>query len=129
MRLFVLLSHELSQQQIRQAHEVLGVGEILTLPEGLRKTWSSIPPHLESLREYLEPIFSWLSQAAPGDYVLAQGDFGAVFLVVDYAFSRGLVPVYATSERRHREEKAGEEVKIYKTFRHVRFRRYERWEG
>ena len=129
MRLFVLLSHGLLEEQRREALEKLGVEEIILLPPELQRLWSSIPPQLESLKEFLKPIFQWLSKAEEGDFLLVQGDFGAVFLLVDYAFKKGLIPIYATTERIHREEREGSGVRMVKLFRHVRFRRYERWEG
>ncbi len=128
MKLFVLLSHDLSEEQKKEAYENLHVKEILNPPLELRNLWASIPPQAESIRPYLSPIFKWLSEAKEGDYVLVQGDFGAVFLVADYAFRRALIPIYATTRRLHTEEKKGEQVRMVKIFHHARFRRYERWE-
>lgn len=129
MKLFLLLSHSLTEHQVKQAREDLGITTINHLPSELAELWSSVPPELESLKQYLQPIFEWLKDAEPGDYVLVQGDFGATYMVVDYCFSRGLIPVYATTKRLHREEQTEEGVKMIKVFRHVRFRRYEKWNG
>jgi len=38
-------------------------------------------------------------RGSPGDYVLIQGDFGAVYIKVNFAFSVDLIPVYSTTER------------------------------
>jgi len=127
MNLFVLLSHSLTEQQVKQAREDLKISKINYLPSELAELWSSVPPELESLKQYLLPVFKWLEEARPGDYVLVQGDFGATYLVVDYCFNRGLIPIYATTRRMHREEQTENGVKIIKVFSHVRFRRYEKW--
>ncbi len=99
---------------------------MISLPEHLQARWSNVPPHLESIDDHLRPILDWLGeQTQPGDYVLVQGDFGAVYLSVIYAFAVGLIPLYATTERQVVEiPQPDGSVQVQRTFRHVRFRKY-----
>ena len=61
------------------------------------------------------------------DFVLIQGDFGAVYLMVNFAFSLGLIPVYATTERIVVEKRMQDNtVKSERIFKHKMFRRYEK---
>ncbi len=123
--LFLLFSHTLTQEQIVDARQTLGVTEFAAL-ETLQARWSDVPPDLENITEHLRPIFVWLTeQTHPGDYVLIQGDFGAVCATVHFALARDLIPIYATTERQVTEIPLPDgTVQIQRIFRHVRYRRY-----
>jgi hypothetical protein len=55
---------------------------------------------------------------------LIQGDFGVSYLMVQWAFDNGYIPVYATTKRDVVEiEENGETVAIRK-FHHCKFRKY-----
>jgi len=126
--LFLIFSHEITPAQRQDAEKSLGISGFTELPPELRELWGPIPPDIESVNRYLAPIVEWLSVVGkPGDYVLIQGDFGAVYHLVNLAFNRGLVPVYSTTTRSAIEEH-GEDgtVRMTHIFRHVRFRRYHR---
>ena len=124
-KLFLFFSHQLTESQQREAKEALGVEEFVPLPDRLQKKFSSVPPELESLDGYVVDFMEFLLQnARPGDFVLAQGDFGLVYRIVEMAKSIGLVPIYATTRRVVLEEKQGEETIKISRFEHVRFRRY-----
>ena len=60
-----------------------------------------------------------------GDYILIQGDFGACFLMVQFAFEKGFIPIYSTTER-EAVETHGEDgsVSLTHRFKHRIFRRY-----
>jgi hypothetical protein len=125
--MLLLLSHKLTEDQKEDANTALGVREFLALPDDLQNLWMHITPTKHVLSEYLEPIRSWLNKnAGHGDYVLIQGDYGAVYLMVNYAFSVGLIPIYATTERVVVEKRMPDNVvKSERIFKHKRFRRYE----
>jgi len=57
--------------------------------------------------------------------VIIQGESGMTFLLVDYALSRNLLPVFAVTKRVAREERDGEIVHREYTFEHVCFRKYQ----
>ena len=60
-----------------------------------------------------------------GDYALIQGDFGACYIMVNFAFEQGLIPIYSTTVREAIEEpKDDGSVKLVHQFNHQIFRRY-----
>jgi len=124
--MFLLFNHTITDSQVNDAREKLEVGKIIEMPRDLRSLWSNIPPELECLCCYLEPVKTWLAMTAhPGDYVLVQGDFGATYLAVRFAFKQGLIPVYSTTHRDAEEEPGGDgSIKLVHRFEHCAFRRY-----
>jgi hypothetical protein len=125
-KLFLLFSHKLTDKQITDAKESLGVEKFVYLPDDLQVIWSQVSPYSELPLIELNRIVDWLKfEANKGDYILVQGDFGATFYVVDFCLKNNLIPVYSTS-RRISVEKNGNNGKIVKTniFEHVTFRKY-----
>jgi len=124
--LYLLLNHQLTSLQKNDAHNSLGVEQIVEPPETLKELWRRIPPDMPSIDEYLNPMKQWLyGQAHLGDYVLIQGDFGACYLMVGYAFSLRLVPVYSTTDRRAKEELTQDgSIKLVHRFKHHIYRLY-----
>ena len=124
--LFLIFNHQFTKEQEADASTSLGVKRIIELPADLRELWGNIPPDLPALGEYLEPLRDWLlSRAAPGDYVLIQGDFGACYLVASFAIAHEFRPVYSTTRREASEQnEPGGAVRITHRCRHRLFRRY-----
>jgi hypothetical protein len=124
--LFLLFNHHLTEVQEQDARNTLGVLRIVPPPEAVAALWSQIPTELESLDGYLDPVKEWLKQVAiPGDYVLIQGDFGACYLVVSFAFGNGFIPIYSATKRDAVEKPDAEGViRITHRFNHKRFRKY-----
>ncbi|MBD3190534.1 MAG: hypothetical protein GF308_07810 [Candidatus Heimdallarchaeota archaeon] len=127
-RIFLLFSHSLTEDQITDTKTNLGVTEFVSLSSALEDHWKTVPTRIPSIIDYLEPIRNWLTEkATKGDYVLIQGDFGATYLMVNFCFSKGFVPIYATTERQVKEQKMPDgSIKLERTFKHKIFRRYER---
>jgi hypothetical protein len=125
--LFLIFNHEITSVQKSDARNSLGVQQIINMPPDLKDLWRQIPPVLPKISAYLKPVKDWLaSQAKKNDYVLIQGDFGACFIMVKFAFEIGLIPVYSTTEREAVEEhKEDGTVNLSHQFRHRIFRRYE----
>ena len=124
---YVLLNHKLSAVQTQQLME-RGVDHIIRPPESISALWQGIPPSGPLPVPSLGKITDWLQKnAKSGDFVLVQGEFGATCFIVDYCFQNKLIPIYATSERKYREEpqKDGSVVRIHR-FSHVQFREYKR---
>jgi len=124
--LFLIFNHRFTAAQEIAARRQLGIERIVPLPSNLQKLWSQIPPDLPGLYPYLQPLQEWLAaQARPGDYVLIQGDFGASYLMVGFAFELQLIPVYATTSRQAVEELQPDgSVKMTHHFQHQMFRIY-----
>ena len=125
-KLFHIFNHTLTDAQVDDAREHLGVERIVSPPERLRNLWRQVPADLEGIDGYLAPVKDWLAaEGRPGDFVLVQGDFGATWIMVNHAFKLGLVPVYSTTERQAEETITGDgAVRLVHHFRHRRFRRY-----
>jgi hypothetical protein len=83
---------------------------------------------LAKIGPVLAPLRDWLTATAhPGDFVLIQGDFGAAYLMVNFALEKGLIPIYSTTRRSVEEERLSDgSVKLVRRFRHERFRIYGR---
>ncbi|MFW5795318.1 MAG: CRISPR-associated protein Csx20 [Bacillota bacterium] len=127
-KLFLLFSHQITEKQKNDAQDNLNINEIIKLPEKLQQKWSNIPAELKSLKEYMLPFRNWLAESAnKDDYILIQGEFGAVYLIVSWAQENGYIPIYSTTERISKEVNDGEKVKSVKIFEHRRFRKYENW--
>ena len=127
LSLYLLLNHQLTITQEHDAHRSLGVDYIVEPPRDLMALWRQVPPDLEGITDYLEPIGTWLeSHAEKNDYVLIQGDFGACYIMVSFSLEIGLIPVYSTTLREAVEEH-GEDgtVKMVHRFKHKKFRKYE----
>ena len=124
--LFLIFNHQLTKNQEVDALTSLGVDQIVKLPAELEELWRQVPPAISKTDSYLEPIRRWLSDhASESDYVLIQGDFGATYILVNYAFEKGLIPIYSSTHREaFEEQQADGTVALRHMFRHTRFRRY-----
>ena len=124
--LFLLFNHEITPDQKRDAQVSLGVARIVDLPDNLKRIWRDIPPDSASIRAYLAPLQEWLGGCAvKGDYALIQGDFGACYLMVNFCFESGLIPVYSTTRRMavERLDRDGS-IRLTHRFSHRIFRKY-----
>ncbi len=125
MKMFLLFSHKLTSEQIEDSKKNLKVEEFIYLPEELQKIWSNIPAEIENLNDLLKPIKKFLKKNINrGDYILIQGDFGAVYKFVRFAKKNQLKPIYATTKREFTEKEVNGKIIKTSTFSHVRFREY-----
>ncbi len=124
--LFLIFNHNITSVQETDARRSLGVQRIIAMPDDIKEIWAQISPDMESIDDYLFPVKDWLAQnSVINDYVLIHGDFGACYIMVNFAFEIGLIPVYSTTERKAVEEHDGDgTVKLTHHFRHRIFRRY-----
>ena len=122
-----LVSHAPTLEQKEQLKEKWGINNLIIPPEEIQKIWASIPPDISSVNQWIEPIINWLSDVcSSGDIIVVQGDYGATFIVVNWAKKKGCVPVYATTQRILEEEKKEDGSVIQKRiFKHSCFRKYE----
>jgi len=122
--MFILISHNLTPEQEEDAKRDRQVDEFIYVKNSI---WQNIPPENEKISNLLNEIKeSILKDAKKGDLLLVQGDFGATYIMVNFAFQNGLVPIYATSKREVVEIKKDENITTIRKFRHIRFREYER---
>lgn len=124
--LFQLFSHQLTPDQLTCARKDFGVTCVQAPPELIQQIWSQVPSDKAQITSFLSPVKSWLEEnAQKGDLVLIQGDFGATFLMATHALSLGLTPIYATTQRKAREEIMPDgSVQMSHVFRFRRFRIY-----
>lgn len=124
--LFLIFNHRFTREQEADAAAALGVKRIIEPPADLQELWGNIPPDLPALDEYLGPLRQWLlAKAAPGDYVLIQGDFGACYILVSFALAQDLVPIYSTTRRVATEEMQSDgSIRLVRNFEHRIFRKY-----
>lgn len=125
-KLIAVLNHEMTDDQTRDAYKSLRVNEIENIPVELKGLWANIPPDKPCIAHHLAKIREWLlSTASTGDYVLVQGDFGACFIIANFAISEGLIPVYSTTSRVVEEAVLPDgSIALRHVFRHVVFRKY-----
>lgn len=125
MKLLVIMSHILLEEQIQEAKEQLHVDSIITLPKEIRDIWGKITPVGSLPVDSLSKVIEWIEgESVEGDYVLVQGDFGSTFYIVDYCFKNGRIPIYATTNRKVEEKRENETVKINRVFKRENFRKY-----
>lgn len=125
--LFLIFNHNITSVQETDARGSLGAQRIIDMSGDLKEVWAQILPDMESIDDYLFPVKDWLAQnSIINDYVLIQGDFGACYIMVNFAFEIGLIPVYSTTERKAVEEHDDDgTIKLVHHFRHQKFRKYE----
>ncbi|RKD31292.1 hypothetical protein BET03_03935 [Thermohalobacter berrensis] len=122
------MSHDLTDFQIYEAKTKLGIKKVKTLPQNLQKIWGNINPEGKLPKDILVEIVNWIEENSnEKDYVLVQGDFGATYYIVDYCFKKNRIPIYATSKRDVEEKVIGNKVVTNRVFKHVNFRRYEKF--
>jgi len=125
-KLFLLFNHTLTEAQKHDAEISLHIDQYVYMPGKLRAFWENIPPEGNIDAEILDAVNSWLLEnASADDYILVQGDFGAVFYVVDFCLQHGLVPVYSTTSRNYEEKRLPDAyIESRHVFRHVQYRKY-----
>jgi hypothetical protein len=124
-KMFLLFSHQLTPTQISDARYSWSIDEFVVLEDDLQKIWSHIPPELESLDKYLQPIKDHLKEnITKNDVVLVQGDFGGCYEVVNLVKQLGAIAIYSTTTRDVIEKEVNGKIIKTSRFEHVRFRKY-----
>src|SRR5699024_8044546 len=100
MNMLVIMSHELNNNQTKEAREKLNVVNIKNMPENIKYIWGNISPKGSLPIKDIDKIIEWIEEESDeGDYVLVQGDFGSTHYIVSYCFAKERIPIYATSYR------------------------------
>ena len=125
MKMVLLFSHKLTKEQEIDAIQNLKVKEFVYLPQDLQKLWSNIPPDINDLDKFLEPIKEFLKQNInEKDFVLIQGDFGATCKMVNFVKNLNAIPIYATTKRETKEKLIDNKIIKTSIFKHIAFRSY-----
>ena len=122
-KMFLFFSHILTETQIQEAKTRYDIDTFVYLPENIQKQWSQIEPYGESI--YMTDFYDFLTKnAAKDDFVLIKGDYGAVYNLVNYAFSLELNPVYSTTVRGKSINTSDDDKLSLDAYKHCRFRRF-----
>lgn len=125
-KMFLIFSHKLTEEQITDAKTTLNVNQFIYLDDKLQTLWSGIPTDLNDLSDYLKDIKDFLYNSAnKDDIVLIQGDFGAVYHIVNFSKSLGLKTVYSTTKRVIEEQIIDNQTIKKSLFQHKKFREYQ----
>ena len=121
MSVFVILNHNLTQDQRKELTERFG--EVVELDKEEKALWSQIPAtgdHLE-VQKHIRPI---LLKVQEHDAVVCQGEFTA-FAAVFTLCQTAQKDVLVACSKRETVETLGEDGAVVKkaVFRHVQFRR------
>jgi len=122
-KMFLLFSHNLTDDQKKDAMTTFGVEEFLPLEADLQKIWSNIPADLADVGGYLTPIKTFVATHLNAeDVALIQGDFGATCHLAHFVRELGGIGVYATTVRDVVEKEENGVIVKTSIFKHVRFR-------
>lgn len=124
-KMLLLFSHKLTQSQKEDAINSLKINDFVYLPDDLQELWSNIPADLTNLNNFLMPIKEYIkNNAKVNDIILTQGDFGAVYEMVNFTKNLGLIPVYSTTKREIKTENFDGKVVKSSVFEHIKFRKF-----
>lgn len=121
-KMFVLINHNLTEEQKDQALRVFGVENIVNIADD---AWSNINPSDENILGALSAYKKELMlEAKAGDILLVQGDFGATYNMINFAKNIGLKTIYATTKRVVQELITDRKSVTRREFKHEKFREY-----
>lgn len=120
--MFVLINHNLTEEQKDQALKTFGIEDIVNITDD---AWSSINPSDENILCALSAYKKELMlEANAGDVLLVQGDFGATYNMINFAKNIGLKTIYATTKRVVQELIMDGKSVTKREFKHEKFREY-----
>lgn len=121
-KMFVLINHNLTEEQKDQALKVFGVEDIINIADD---AWSNISPSDENILYVLNGYKKELMlEAEAGDILLVQGDFGATYNMINFAKNIGIKTIYATTKRAVQELIIDGKSVTRREFKHEKFREY-----
>lgn len=151
VKMFLLFSHKLTQEQILESKTRFGITDFIYLSDKLQSKWSNVPSAGKLNKDYFSDITEFILlqnkngikvadsiseerskciedddiQSVECTYALVQGEFGAVCYMVNWCFKNSIVPIYSTTERVYSNEDGMDGSIINKhVFKHVEFREY-----
>ncbi|OFI07070.1 hypothetical protein CLOACE_04750 [Clostridium acetireducens DSM 10703] len=124
--MFLLFSHTLTEEQVKDAKENFGIKEFIYLPKELQKMWSNVPIE-EYSYNYEKPFINFLeNNATEEDLVLIEGEYGITFKIVNWCLNNNLKAVYSCTKREFRSNCLSDgKIQNVHFFKHIRFKVYE----
>ena len=121
-KMFVLINHDLTQEQKDQALKSFSIDYIINITDN---TWSNINPADENILYALNTYKKELMlEAEASDILLVQGDFGATYNMINFAKNIGIKTIYATTKRIFEELTIDGKLVTRREFKHEKFREY-----
>ncbi len=126
MKMILIFSHTLTEEQINDAKETLQISEYIYMPKSLQYLWSNVPSSINDLNSYLIEIQTFiLDNSSEGDYVLVQGDFGATYNTINFCKKNKRITIYSTTKRQSKEIYRNNTIEKVSYFSHLSFREYQ----
>lgn len=126
MKMILIFSHTLTDEQIDDAKNTLHISEFVYMPKKLQNEWSNIPSSIDDMYNYLDQIQKFiLNNSSKNDYVLVQGDFGATCSTVNFCKKNKRKTIYSTTKRQSKEIYRDNTVEKISYFSHISFREYQ----
>ena len=124
-KFFNITSHVMTETQIADAKASLGIDEVVSMSDDLKKIWGQVPPSADTVgvKGHIQPVLDWLeAQVSVGDYCMVAGSRTAVAFVDLQIRSKAYV-VESCTERKVREVQNPDGT-VVKTavFEHIRYR-------
>ena len=126
MKMILIFSHTLTDEQINDAIANLNITEFVYMPQILQDTWSNIASSIHDMKKYLNEIHDFIiSNSSKNDYILIQGDFGATYNTVNFCKENKRITIYSTTKRQSKEIYRNNMVEKVSYFSHLSFREYQ----
>ena len=127
-KIILLFSHILTESQISELKNHFNIETITYLPDYLQNIWSNIPPDYIDIEKELTSIKEFVTQNLYNNgknYILVQGEYGAVYHMVNFAFENNCIPIYSASKRAYESKKIDEDkIENIHYFKHIKFQLY-----
>ncbi|KGP75444.1 hypothetical protein JT05_10500 [Desulfosporosinus sp. Tol-M] len=127
LKMLLLLSHELTDEQRKNARERWNIVSFESMPTTVAQSWGYVPAVGEWNESWLNPVKIWLEEIyESGDIVVVQGEPAATMRMVVWLAERSIPAYYATTKRKVMTEESAQDgsVTSKRVFQHVQFRQY-----
>ena len=127
MKCFWLLNHKIIDIQKEDLYRNYNITEIEYMPDAIAMIWADLPLGSSVDRKIIASIETWIGSFQDGDIAIVQGDATYSFTLIDRLIELGIPVFAAVTERIVTERMEGDTVVKKSIFKHVCFRRYERY--
>ncbi len=120
----LLFTHVLTGSQTGDTEKKLNPGSFYYMPKELIARFNTIYPNISSLSRYFKPFKYLINIVRKVDYLLINGIYGSVYLMVDLCFSRGIILICSTLKRVSKKYVKISDAEIKEIFTHIILRRH-----